>query len=63
MLVLIIVKKDILNKLIIENRTDLISHLHYILLDMRECNPGFRKYLRRTKVVNFYDIKIGNGCI
>ena len=39
MQVLIAVKKDILNKVIIENRTDLISHPYCIVLDILERNP------------------------
>lgn len=40
--VLIAVKKDILNKLIIENRTGLVRHLYCIILDMTKCNLGSR---------------------
>ena len=32
--VLIAVKKDILNKTIVQNQTDLVSHLYYIVLDI-----------------------------
>lgn len=63
MRVLIAVKKDILNKVIIKNWTDLVSHLYCIVLDIREFNPVSRKYSRRTRVDNFYDNKIGNGCV
>ena len=61
--VLIIIKKDILNKVIIENRTDLISHPYYIILDIREYNPISEKYLKKTRIVNFYDNKIDNGYV
>ena len=63
MRVLIAVKKDILNKVIIENPTDLVSHPYCIVLDIRECNPTSGKYQRRTRVVNLYDNKIDNGYI
>ena len=63
MRVLIIVKKDILNKVIIENRTDLISHLYCIIFDIRERNPTSRKYSRKSRVVSLYNNKIGNRCI
>ncbi len=62
MRVLITVKRDILNKIIIENRTDLVSHPYCIVLDIRERSPGSGKYSRRTRVVNLYYNKIGNGC-
>ena len=63
MRVLIAVKKDILNKVIIENRTNLVSHPYCIVIDVRERNPVSRKYSRRTRVVNLYDNKIANGCV
>ncbi len=63
MQVLIAVRKDILNKIIIENRTDWVSHPYCIVLDIKERSPGSEKYCRRTRVVNLYDNKIGNGCV
>ena len=63
MRVLTAVRKDILNNVIIENRTDLVCHPYCMVLDIRECNPVSRKYSRRTRVVNLYDNKIGSGCI
>ncbi len=63
MRVLIAVRKDILNKVIIENRTDLASHPYCIVLDIKKLNPVSGKYSRRTRVVNLYDNKIGNGCV
>lgn len=38
MQVLITVRKNILNKVIVENQTDLVNHLYYIVLDIREFN-------------------------
>ena len=63
MRVLVAIKKDILNKVIIENRTDLVSHPYCIVLDIRERNPTSEKYSRKTRVVNLYDNKIGNRCV
>ena len=63
MRVLIAVRKDLLNKVIIENRIDLISHPYCLDLDIRERNPASEKYSRRTRLVNLYDNKIGNRCI
>ena len=60
MQVLITVRKDILNKVIIKNRINLSSHPYCLILDIKELNPVLRKYFRRTKVVNLYDNKIGN---
>ncbi len=61
--VLIAVRKDILNKVIVENCTDLVSHPYCIALDIRELSPVSGKYSEKTRVVNLYDNKIGNGCV
>ena len=63
MRVLTAVRKDILNKVIIENRINLASHPYCIVLDIKELNPVSRNYSRRIRVVNLYDNKIGNGCV
>lgn len=63
MQVLIVVKKNILNKKIVENQINLICHPYYIILDIRTLNLVFRKYLRKTRVVNLYDNKIDNWYI
>ena len=63
MRVLTAIRKDILNKIIIENWTDLASHPYCIVLNIKELNPVSRKYFRRTRIVNLYDNKIGNRCV
>lgn len=63
MRVLIAIRKDILNKIIIENGTDLVSHSYYIVLDIRELDLSSGKYSKRTRVINHYDNRIGNECI
>ena len=61
MRVLTAVRKDILNSIIIDNRTDLVSHPYCSVLDIKELHPVSRKVLRKTRVVNLYDNKIGRG--
>lgn len=63
MQVLIAIRKNILNKIIIKNWTDLVSHPYYIVLDIRKLNLVFGKSSRMTKVVNLYNNKINNRCI
>lgn len=58
MQVLIVVRKDILSRIIVENRTNLVSHPYYVILDIRELDLQSKKYLRKTRVVNLYDNKI-----
>lgn len=57
--VLIVVKKDILNRVIIDNQIDLISHLYYFCSNIQEINLKFGKILRKTKIVNLYNKKVG----
>ena len=59
MRVLIAVRKDILSKVVIENRTDLVSHPYCMVLDIRELHPQSGKCLRKIRVVNLYDNKVG----
>ena len=61
MRVLTAVKKDILSKVVIENRTELVSHPYCMVLDIRELHPQSGKPLRRTRVINLYDNKVGKG--
>ena len=59
MQVLITVKKDILDRVIIDNRTDLISHSYCLCLEIKKFDPKSGKSLRKTKIVNLYDNKVG----
>ena len=60
---MIAIKKNVLNKVIVENRTNLVSDPYCIVLDIRQLNQVSEVYSRRTRVVNLYDNKIGNGCV
>ena len=59
MRVMIAVRKDIPNTIIVENRTDLISHPYCICLDIKEIDEQTERRLRKTRVINLYDNKIG----
>ena len=59
MRVLTAIRKDILEEVIINNRTDLVSHSYYLFVDIRERHPLSKKFSRKTRIVNFYDDKIG----
>lgn len=61
MQVLIVSKKHILNKVIINNQTDLISHPYHFYLDIKEIDLKFRKNLRQIRIINLYDNKIGQS--
>ncbi len=61
MRVLTAVRKNILNRVLIENRTDLINHPYCSVLDFKELHPISGKALIRMRVVNIYDNKVGRG--
>lgn len=63
MQVLITVQKDILNTVIIENQTNSVSYLYYIILNIRKHNMISGKYSKKIRIVNLYDNKNGNRCI
>ena len=56
---MITIRKDIPNTIMVENRTDLISHLYCICLDIKEIDEQTERRLRKTRVINLYDNKIG----
>lgn len=58
MQVLTMIKKDILNRVLVKNYTDLIGHLYCSILDIKEFYSLLRKVLKKTKVINLYDIKV-----
>lgn len=60
MQVLIVVRKDVLSKVVVKNWTDVVSYLYCIVVDIREPYPQARKKFRKTKMVNLYDNKFGN---
>ncbi len=59
MRVMIAVRKNTPNTIIIENGTDLISHFYCICLDIKEIDRQTERRLRKTRVINLYNNKIG----
>lgn len=59
MQVFIAVGKDILSRVVVENQSNLINHLYCVVLDIKKLDLKSRKYLRKTRIVNLYDNKIG----
>ena len=57
--VLIIIKKDILDRVIINNQTNLISYFYCLYLDIKKFDSKTKKNPRKTRIVNLYDNKIG----
>ena len=57
--VLIAVKKELMGKIIVENRTDLIDHPYFLALDIRDMDSQLTKPARPTRVVNAYENQVG----
>ena len=55
------VQKDIVNKVTIDNRTDLASNPYCMVLDLKEPYRKSGKRPRRIRIVNLYDNKLGEG--
>ncbi len=56
------VRKDLTDKIVVEHRTDLINHPYFMLLEIRELEQQSKTPGRKTRVVNIYDNRVGNGC-
>ena len=59
--VLTAVKKELVDKIIVENRTDLIDHPYFLALDIRDMDSRLNKPARQTRVVNAYDNQVRQG--
>lgn len=58
MQILIVVKKDILNKVIIKNWIEMVSHLYCIVLDIREFNSVLGNIQERPELLIFMIIRL-----
>lgn len=61
MRVLIAIHKDIVSKVIVENWTDFASYLYCMILDFKEPYQKLGKMPRKTRVLNLYNNKLGEG--
>ena len=59
--VLTAVRKDILNKIVVENRSDLVDHPYFLAMDIRELGRTTKTPGRRTRLVNAYNNIVGRG--
>ena len=59
--VLTAVRKEIVNNVVLDNRSDLANHPYCLVLDIKELHLKTRKPIRRTRVVNMYDSSVGQG--
>ena len=54
------IRRDLLNKVMVEARTDLLDHPYLMVLDVWELGRA-REKTRRTRVINCYDNWLGPG--
>lgn len=52
-------QKNILDKAIIDNQTDIITYSYYHSLNIQKFNPKCEKNPRKKKIVNLYNSKVG----
>ena len=53
------VRKDLLDKIIVEYRTDLINYPYFTLLEVWKLDQQLKWPGRKTRVLNVYDNRIG----
>lgn len=60
--VLTAVEKELVNKIIVENRTDRVDHPYFLTLDIKDMDTRLSRQTRQTSVFNAYDNRVGQGC-
>lgn len=58
MQVLVAVRKNIFNKVIIDNQTDLVSYLYCLVLNIQKLYIFLKKVLTKTRIVNLYNKEV-----
>ncbi len=56
------VRRTLVDKIVVDHRTDLINHPYFMLLEIQELDPRSKRLGRKTRVVNAYDNRVGRGC-
>ena len=57
------VKKNLINKIIVDHKTDLVNYPYSILLEIRELDPRSKRSGKKTRVDNVYNNWIRKDCI
>ena len=55
-------KKELIDKIVVDHRTNLVNHPYFILLEIWELDFWLKKPERKTRVVNLYDNWVGRDC-
>ena len=51
-------RKNLVDKIMVDHRTDLVNHPYFMLLEIHELDPQSKKPGRKTRVVNVYDNRV-----
>ncbi len=60
--VLTTIKKELVSRIVVDNRTDLVDQPYFLALDIRDIDSRTNKPARRMRVVNSYDNRVKQGC-
>lgn len=61
--VITVVKRVLVDKIVVDHRTDLINHPYFILLEIQEIDFQLKKLRKKTCIINAYDNRIKRGYI
>lgn len=60
--VMTIVRKNLIDKIMVDHRIDLVNHLYFMLLEIQKLDTQSKRPRRKIWVVNTYDNQIGRSC-
>lgn len=61
--VLTATENDLVDKIVIDNKSDLADHPNFLVLNIRDIDKISQKATKRTRVINAHDNRIGQSCI
>ena len=56
------VKKELVTKIVVNHKMNLVNHPYFILLEIRELDLQSKRLGRKIRVVNVYDNWVRKGC-
>lgn len=56
------VMKDFTEKIVVDHKTDFISHFYFILLEIWELDTQSKRLDTKSRVVNVYNNKVERDC-
>ena len=59
--VMIAIRKDLLDKIVVEHRIDLLTYFYSIFLEIRDSDQQLKRPGRKTRVLNIYNNQVRQG--